>query len=153
MKRKEWLILAIGVVGLIVGIGGVLLVVLTRDDGNGATSDSSKGNNGSALNKVAGEPLPSETARRLLSSANLLTGGDLQIESDTGRCEVVYRVTRIIASRSSPRPTGSITEANAAAAASPNGSLYLTVDQWTGGDPEALSAVEECWPYLVGKPF
>jgi hypothetical protein len=151
----------IGVVGVLIGIAGVLVAVLSPDEGqkSGKARDSSTSSEDNIAGEgelppepPAGDPLPAETVQRLITSANM-TGADLQVEPGTGRCEVIYRVTRIIASHSDTPPTGIITEANAAAAASPNGSLYLSVSNWTDGDPAALWAVEECWPYLVGKPF
>jgi hypothetical protein len=46
-----------------------------------------------------------------------------------------------------------ITEKAARAAASANGSLFLTVNDWTGGNDEALQAVQDCVPYLIHHTF
>lgn len=100
----------------------------------------------------SGEPFPADTQGRLANGL-ALAGASVQFGAETGRCEVIYRIVQHIASRSVPAPTGPILEKNAKAAAAPNGSLFLSVDGYTGGDPVALQAVQDCVPYLVGKPF
>ena len=100
----------------------------------------------------AGEPFPANTQARV-SSGSRLSGANVDFTPDTGQCEVMYRIYRHLADIVPTPPSGTITQANAEAAASVNGSLFLTVENWTGGDPVALQAVQDCVPYLVGKPF
>lgn len=99
-----------------------------------------------------GSPFPADTQGRLASGL-ARAGASVEFDPDTGRCEVIYRVVQHIAARSDPPPTGPILKENAEAAASANGSLFISVDGYTGGDPVALQAVQDCVPYLVGKPF
>jgi hypothetical protein len=126
-----------------VGIGIVALVALIVGVSGGGTGSSAD----------AGPPLSPTVQQQIATTAEMARRAygmrPLRFEHDTGRCEVMYRIFRA-AARDEARGT-TITQEQADAAARPGGNLFITVDDWTGGNEEALRAVQDCVPYYVGR--
>ena len=91
---------------------------------------------GQVAGDEASDPVPAETQasdpfpakpQNLLANGLWRAGSPVEFGPDTDRCEAIYLIVRDVASRSDPRPTGPISQENAEAAASANGSLFRSV--------------------------
>jgi hypothetical protein len=94
---------------------------------------------------AAGRPFSAEVQRALEVSANI-KGWSLDGDSGTGRCE---QLKQVVEHMPVSQPT-TLTRANVEAASEPNGSLFLTISNYTSGNEEALSSIAPCVEYLIG---
>lgn len=138
-EARKRLLVAGGVVALLaVGVGVGVAVSGGSDDDQPAAASQNSGPD-------AGVPFSPEVQAALAQAASI-KGWTLEVGPDTGSCEVLKQVAEHLPVE---EPV-TLTRANVEAAVGPSGSLFLTVSNWTGGNEEALVAVQSCVDYLVG---
>lgn len=150
---------AVILAAIMISVAGILAgVALVGEDGVGISSkdrsnDDRRSEASGEGTDVSGEPDPagppfSWEVQQDFAVAGLIAGWDLATDAETGRCEVLLQIMREISSGS-----GVYSRAEAVAAASANGGLFGTIRNATGGNPEAMDAVQYCIDYFVGKRY
>lgn len=152
--KREWLVLG----GIVAALAFVLVAAALADDGDvGSNLGAHNGGPGnerrSHANIQSSGPPFSANAQESLRYARAVMGADFAIDDSVGRCEVLWQFSRTLFRKSGSADLSDteVTEEQAEAFTSPNGSLYLTIADATGGDGEAIGAVGECRDYFVGK--
>lgn len=116
------------------------------------------GEGGEGGSDDAGPPFSRETFDVLYKTASF-QGWSMRGDYDTGRCEVLKQIVEHMPVQDDYEGASRLTEEQAYAMTAPNGSLTVTINSWTAGDPvpaspgvreEALDAVGACPDYIVG---
>lgn len=133
-KRPALLIATVAFIGVLV-VALIGLAVWLESD---STAETEPG---------AGPPFGTSVQQDLALLASDM-GEPIVINGERPRCEILLDILRVIGPGG-----GTIEREQAVATTSPGGGLFITISNATGDSPEAMSAVQACIPYFVGRDF
>lgn len=133
-KQPTFLIAAVAAIGVLV-VALIGLAVWLESD---STGESEPG---------AGPPFGTSVQEDLALLASDM-GEPIVINGERPRCEILFDILRVLGPGE-----GTVEREQAVATTSPGGALFITISNATGDSPEAMSAVQACVPYFVGRDF